>query len=202
MKESRGPAVLPEVNTLAEWDLIQRCRKGNSAAYELLVNRYQREAFIIARSLLLDSDEAADAVQDSFVRAWRSLGRLAEGSTFGPWFRTIVRNHCIDRLRSPNRKRRTEYTEYTVDRHGPKSQIRDPAQTSELTSLVRSALEELSSDHREILVLKEMEGLNYAEIAEALKIPDGTVASRLFHARAALKRVLLARGITAEDIAS
>lgn len=195
-------AVPDQVNASAEWELIQRCRRGSTAAYEQLVNRYQREAYVIARTLLLDNDEAADAVQDCFVRAWRSLGKLAEGSAFGPWFRTIVRNHCIDRLRSPNRKRRTEYTEQTVDRYGPRTQLRDPAQSSQLTNLVRSALEQLSADHREVLVLKEIEGMNYAEIAQVLQIPDGTVASRLFHARAALKRVLIARGITAEDLAT
>ncbi|MFW6079468.1 MAG: RNA polymerase sigma factor, partial [Gemmatimonadota bacterium] len=75
-----------------ERDLVARCRRGSTAAFEPLVREYEPPALAIARGMLGDADEAADAVQDAFVRAYRSLGRLREGSRFGPWFRTILRN--------------------------------------------------------------------------------------------------------------
>jgi RNA polymerase sigma-70 factor (ECF subfamily) len=184
----------------SEWDLVARCLAGSTGAFEPLVRRHEGTALVTARSLLGDPDEAADAVQDAFVRAYRTLGRLKPGSAFGPWFRTILRNLCVDRLRSPGRRRRS-LEEHVIDQRvwsepaGP-----DAAERHELSGFVQAALGKLSRDHREVLVLKEMEGLGYEEIATLLKVPKGTVGSRLFHARAALHKVLLAQGVTLEDV--
>lgn len=181
----------------SEWDLIQRCRRGSTAAFEPLVVRYQGQALAIAESLLLDKDDAADAVQDAFVRAFRGLGKLAEGSSFGPWFRSIVRNLCLDRLRSPAHRNRMDLSDQTIDRVAWTEPTRERGiEQGQLAAVVKDALATLSKDHREILVMKEMEGLRYDEIASALNISGGTVASRLHHARAAMKRALEARGIT------
>jgi RNA polymerase sigma factor (sigma-70 family) len=88
------------VDRRTEWDLISRCRRGSTAAFEPLVRAHEARALAVAEGMLGDVDDAADAVQEAFVKAYRSLRRLREGSTFGPWFRTILRNHCRDRLRS------------------------------------------------------------------------------------------------------
>src|SRR5687767_9312125 len=88
----------------SEWDLVSRCLAGSTGAFEPLVKRHEGPALVVARSLLGDPDEAADAVQDAFVRAYHTLGRLRPGSAFGPWFRAILRNLCLDRLRSPRRR--------------------------------------------------------------------------------------------------
>lgn len=188
------------MDTQAEWELIRRCRNGSTAAFEPLVRGYEGPALTTARMLLGDGDEAADAVQEAFIRAYRALGRLQEGSAFGPWFRGILRNLCLDRLRSPQ-ARRESWSPRTMDSHAwsePAGSVR--LERLEIANAVQTALEELSAEHRSVLVLKEMEGLSYVEIAEALGIASGTVASRLYHARAALKKVLVARGITLEDI--
>lgn len=188
------------MDTQAEWELIRRCRGGSTAAFEPLVRGHETPALATARMLLGDSDEAADAVQEAFIRAYRALGRLQEGSAFGPWFRGILRNLCLDRLRSPD-ARRESWTSRTMDARAwsePAGSAR--LERLELASAVQSGLAELSAEHRSVLVLKEMEGLSYAEIAEALGIPSGTVASRLYNARLALKKVLVERGITLEDI--
>jgi RNA polymerase sigma-70 factor (ECF subfamily) len=183
-----------------EWDLVARCLAGSTGAFEPLVRRHEGAALVVARSLLGDPDEAADAVQDAFVRAYRRLGRLRPGSAFGPWFRAILRNLCLDRLRSP-RRRGQPLDAYVVDErvwsepNGP-----DETERHELAGVVQAALLELSAEHREVLVLKEMEGLGYDEIARLVGIPKGTVGSRLFHARAALQDVLLAQGVTLEDV--
>jgi RNA polymerase sigma-70 factor, ECF subfamily len=188
------------VNAQDEWDLIRRCRSGSTSAFEPLVREHERRALAMARGYLGDADEAADAVQTAFVKAYRALGRLEEGSGFGPWFRVILRNHCRDLLRSPRRGHRP-WSDEVLDReawsepHGARG-----VEGEQLAAAVWQALAAVSAEHREILVLKEMEGLSYAEIAESTGIPAGTVASRLYHARAALKKVLVSRGISMEEI--
>lgn len=182
-----------------DWDLIARCRAGNAAAFEPLVRRHEGPAFAVAVSLLGDRDDAADAVQDAFVRAWAALGGLRPGSQFGPWFRTILRNLCLDRLRAPRRR------DVSLDAVGGRSLAderwaQSAAERHELSARVRAALARLAPEHREVLVLKEMEGLGYAEIAAALGIPEGTVASRLYHARAALKKILMEMRVSLEDL--
>jgi RNA polymerase sigma-70 factor, ECF subfamily len=181
-----------------EWELIQRCRRGSRASFEPLVRTHQRAALSIAEALLGNADDAADAVQEAFVKAFSALGRLRDGSSFGPWFRAIVRNHCRDRLRV-SRPPQEAWSEEVVD---PELWSEASAELSiereELADAVRSALAAISPEHREILVLKEMEELSYAEIAGIMQIPPGTVASRLYNARAALRKILLQRGVAIE----
>jgi RNA polymerase sigma-70 factor, ECF subfamily len=184
----------------SEWDLVARCLGGSSAAFEPLVRRHEGPALVVARSLLGDPDEAADVVQDAFVRAYRTMGRLRPGSAFGPWFRAILRNLCLDRLRSPVRRGQS-LDERVIDARVWSEPIAArAAEKGELAAAVQAALARLSAEHREVLVLKEMEGLGYQEIAAALGVPKGTVGSRLFHARAALQEVLLGQGLTLEDV--
>ena len=187
------------MDTALEWDLVRQCRRGSAAAYEPLVRHYERPAFAIARALLGDDDEAADAVQDAFIRAYNTLGRLRPGSGFGPWLRTILRNACLDRIR---RARRHEtWDADTIDTVAAAEATADEVVIrSQLTATLHEAMDTLSAEHRTVLVLKEMDGLSYAEISVALAVPPGTVASRLYHARAALKQALLSRGVTEKDM--
>jgi RNA polymerase sigma-70 factor, ECF subfamily len=188
------------MSTESEWTLIRQCRRGRPDAFEPLVLRYQGEALAIAEALLLDPDDAADAVQDAFVRAYRGLARLSEGSPFGPWFRAILRNRCLDRLRSVEHRRRDSLVEDVVTKHAWVEPVgTEQIEREHLAGLVHRALRTLSAAHREVLVLKEMEGLAYAEIAQALGVPEGTVASRVYHARAALRRALQDQGMTAME---
>lgn len=187
------------MDTETEWTLIVRCRSGSAAAFEPLVRTHEGRALAMATALLGDADDAADAVQDAFVKAYRGLGRLEEGSDFGAWFRTILRNRCVDGLRSAPRRRQVSLAPGAVDSHG----WTDPAGSSgiereELGQAVRAALGQLPAGHRDILILKEVEDMSYAEIALALGIPAGTVASRLYHARAALRRIVEAAGTRLE----
>lgn len=181
-----------------DWTLIRESRGGVTRAYGSLVRRYERGALAYAGALLGDDTEAEDAVQDAFVRAYRSLDRLEEGSAFGPWLRVIVRNLCLDRLKSARWRREREWPE-----EGPAPAAREPdahreVERAELARRVHEAVRRLSREHREVLVLREMDGLGYAEIARVLDVPGGTVASRLHHAREELKRALERDGITSE----
>jgi RNA polymerase sigma factor (sigma-70 family) len=178
-----------------EWDLIARCRAGSAAAFEPLVREHEARALAMAGALLGDEDEAADAVQDAFVKAYRALHRLEDGTDFGAWFRRILRNHCLDRLRSPSRRRRVRLEQRAVDAvQWAEAEGATTVEAHELAAAVRTALAGLSAEHREILVLKEIEDMSYAEIARTMGIPPGTVASRLHHARSALRRIVEAGG--------
>ncbi len=179
---------------------MKRSRAGSVAAFEVLVRDHEAPAHAIARTLLGDADDAADAVQDAFVRAWSSLHALEPGSLFGPWFRAILRNLCLDRLRSPKRRA----TSHGHARSGanswsePEGERR--AARSELRAALRAGLDELSPEHRIVLVLRELEEMDYSAIAKTIGVPPGTVASRLHHARTALRSVLERRGVTPEDM--
>jgi RNA polymerase sigma-70 factor (ECF subfamily) len=179
----------------SEWGLIDQCRRGRTAAFEPLVRAHQSSALALANGMLLDRDEAADAVQDSFVRAYEGLNRLAEGSAFGPWFRSIVRNLCLDRLRAKSRHRQESLTEEAAAAEWVAPVGTKRLEQRQLADDVWTALGKISPAHREVLVLKEMEGMSYAEIASTLKVAEGTVASRVFHARAALRKELIALGL-------
>jgi RNA polymerase sigma factor (sigma-70 family) len=191
------------VDTQTEWELIARCRNGSAAAFEPLVRTHEARALAMAEVLLGDADDAADAVQDAFVKAYGALGRLRPGSDFGAWFRTILRNHCMDRLRSAPRRRNVRLDARTTAGAGG-SEPEAPAalEREQFARRVHEALAEVSPEHREVLVLKEVEGMNYTEIAAALGIPQGTVASRLYHARAALRKAALAAGLAPEGAGS
>lgn len=179
--------------------MIRECRRGRTAAFEPFVVGYQAEGLAIAEGLLLDRDDAADAVQEAFVRAYAGLGKLAEGSAFGPWFRTIVRNLCLDRLRSASRRLSRPLTPDTEQEAWVEPVGTAHIEQAEVSARIREALGTIPVAHREVLVLREIEGLSYGEIARALGIPPGTVASRVFHARGALRRALLRGGMNAED---
>lgn len=184
-----------QVMEATEKDLVRLCRQGKTAAFEPLVRLHEGPSLGYATALLGDADEAADAVQDAFVQAYRALARLRPGSEFAPWFRTILRNVCLDRLRSPRLRRRAALDDRQVDTVAWSEPVAlERLERQALAEQLRTALQHLTDEHRGVLLLREVEGLSYAEIAHALDIPPGTVASRLNHARAALKKELLARG--------
>jgi len=139
-------------------------------------------------------DEARDAVQDAFIKAWESLHRFDITRPFGPWFFRILRNQCHDVIRSRRSRERHEVRDEQIEVR-PAGSSPDPArlhERSEASLLLWSALNELADEHREILVLKELQGFRYSEIADILEIPEGTVASRLYHARDGLREALVA----------
>jgi RNA polymerase sigma-70 factor (ECF subfamily) len=146
--------------------------------------------------MLGDDDDATDAVQDAFVKAYRSLAQLQQGHSFGPWFRSILRNRCIDILRSPARRDRVSLDDVTFAQRSWTQPVGTVAlEREQHAAAVTAALAQLTPEHRQILVLKEIEEMSYAEIASAMSIPPGTVASRLHFARHALRKVVESAGI-------
>jgi RNA polymerase sigma-70 factor (ECF subfamily) len=138
-------------------------------------------------------DEATDALQDAFIKAWKSLHRFDVSRSFGPWFFQILRNQCRDVIRSRQSRERLEVRDEHIEIRaaGPST---DPAclhERNEAGLILWKGLNALAHEHREILVLKELQGFRYSEIADILQIPEGTVASRLYHARDALREALV-----------
>ena len=137
-------------------------------------------------------EDAQDALQLAFIKTYDTLPRFDLSRPFGPWFFQILRNQCRDMLRSRKAKFKMEalderLEERPADAEGGPERAQ---QKNAARDLLWMGLEEIGTEHREILVLKELEGFRYAEIAQILEIPEGTVASRLYHARNALKGAL------------
>lgn len=182
----------PEV----ERELIRKCRNGGARFYEPLVRAYEPAGLRVAMAMMGNPDDARDALQEAFVKAYDSLARFDLSRAFGPWFFQILRNQCRDMLRS----RQARFSREALDERlelRPAAQDHGPERRRERSAareLLWKGLERIGEEHREVLVLKELEGFRYAEIAEILDIPEGTVASRLFHARRALKDALVDLG--------
>ena len=177
-----------------EREVVRMSKAGDPRSYEPLVRAYEGPGFRLAVGMLGDMDEARDALQDAFIKAWQSLHSFDITRPFGPWFFQILRNQCRDVIRSRQSRERHEVRNEQIDvlPAGASSDPRRLHERSEASLLLWKSLNTLGDEHREILVLKELQGFRYSEIANILEIPEGTVASRLYHARAALREALVA----------
>jgi RNA polymerase sigma-70 factor (ECF subfamily) len=176
-----------------EKDVVIEWKKGSKKAYEALVRHYMTDAFLIARGFVGDPDDARDLSQDAFVKAYQARDSFDANRPFYPWLYRILKNHCLNFLKRSARKTTSLYYEDNPDRERFTSASPTPLQhleREERKEIVRVAIENLSDDHREIILLKNFRGYSYAEIAETLDIPIGTVMSRLFYARKALKELI------------
>jgi RNA polymerase sigma-70 factor, ECF subfamily len=168
---------------------IQLCVKHRDpVGFEFLVQKYRREAFSHAFALLGNQDEALDACQDSFAKAFAAIPGLRELPQFYPWFYCILRNRCLNVL-----ARRQTSDRYREAQQHEAAQAMDAVTPEQLLEQredqqrVQRALKSLKPEHREILIMKYVQEHRYEEIAEILGIPRGTVMSRLYHARMTLR---------------
>ena len=184
----------PEV----ERELIRKCKAGGPRFYEPIVRAYEGPGMRLALGMMGNAEDAGDALQEAFVKAWVSLERFDGNRPFGPWFFQILRNQCRDLLRSRQARFRLETVDEKLESRpaGLESSPERDRQRRAATEMLWKGLERIGAEHREILVLKELQGLRYSEIAQILGIPDGTVASRLYHARRALRDALDDLGIS------
>jgi len=172
--------------------LIDLVLRGDSAAFSLLVRRYQDRLFTALVHIASSRDEAEDVAQEAFIQAYLKLASFERQSSFYTWLYRIAFNTAISRRR---RKRVETSIEQSKEAVGDEPADRgekphDRLMREERVDLIRRALGELSEEHRAILVLREMEGCDYEEIAEILDLPVGTVRSRLHRARLQLKEQL------------
>ena len=170
--------------------LLERCRRGDDLAWEALVRTYQASVYAVTRHYLRDPEEARDTAQEVFVRLYERLGSFAGGDTFKAWLLRAARNASIDRLR--RLKARPPATDVPAEDAALASDD-DPerdAQDEARSRLVRRAVSLLSDKNREVLLLKEIQGLKVEEVAEILGLPVGTVKSRSSRARIELASAL------------
>src|SRR5262245_35659671 len=162
---------------------INTCKAGDRDAFRYVVERYQAEAMGHALVILADREEALDAVQDAFLDAYQALERFDTSRPFYPWFYTILRNRCFKLLGVRRRNAVLSLDDALI--LAPVSGV-----SPEDRLALERALVELSADERELVTLRHLDGLSYDELAERLRIPRGTVMSRLFYARKRLREKL------------
>jgi RNA polymerase sigma-70 factor, ECF subfamily len=179
--------------------LVSRAKQGDTGAFDQLVLRYQKRFFNLAYRMLSQADDALEVTQDAFYQMFRNLGRFEEKARFSTWGTRIVINLCLN-LRK-KKKRRNVAGQMSLDDTGPDEDQRPLSEVlpdegespeerlhrTELSQAIEEGLAMLNDIHREIVVLRDIQGQSYQEIAEALELNEGTVKSRLARARIALK---------------
>jgi len=178
------------------------CQKGDSEAFEVLVERHQKRMLNVAYRMLGDYDEACDVVQEAFLAAYRAIGKFRREAKFSTWLFGIVVNHARNRIRQVEGRSRhearsiddpVESNEGSLPRELPdcgESAV-ERLEKKEIEARVQECIGTLEADQREVLILRDIQGFSYEEIGGLLKLADGTVKSRLFRARAALKDCLV-----------
>lgn len=189
--------------------VIQAVLDGDINAYELLVKEYEKNVYNLALRMVGNSEDAADMSQEAFIKAYNSLTSFRGDSKFSVWLYRIVSNVCLDYLRSRGRRQTVSLSTENDDGEDVEIDIADETQSPErlldrrLTrDAVRRGLAALPPEHRQILLLREIQGLSYDEIADVLGIEAGTVKSRIFRARKKLCAFLIKDGNIPEFVSS
>jgi len=178
-------------------ELIDRAQKGDRAAFRALVERHQRSAYSVAVAIVRDENDAREIVQEAFLRVYRGIGTFQGGSSFFTWLYRIVHNLAIDVMRKPGRREEGLEDEHAADEGTDLPLVArlggDPVQTlrrREIAERIQAALDALPPYHRGVIVMRELEGLSYEEMAGVMGVSKGTIMSRLFHARQKLQKAL------------
>ena len=168
-------------------ELTRRSQAGDTEAFGELVSKYSTKIFTMVYCILGDENDAWDLAQEGFLKAWRSIHRFEARSSFYTWLYSITMNLTIDSLRRKGRRQEVELDDAMPSfLPGP----RVNCERAEIREQVNAALAQLSPEHRAVVVLKEIEDMQYREIAEVLNVSMGTVMSRLFYGRKRLQSML------------
>jgi RNA polymerase sigma-70 factor (ECF subfamily) len=178
--------------------LIDKAKAGDIQSFEMLVEKHQKRIFNIALRVIGNHADAADLAQNALIRIYKSIGNFKEESSLSTWIYRITMNVCFDELRRrKNRKLISIEQEIQLDDGDVKRQLEsespqpsEAAEKKELKSIVRNAIEQLSDEHKEVIILRDLQAFSYDEIASILDLPVGTVKSRINRARSALKKIL------------
>jgi RNA polymerase sigma-70 factor (ECF subfamily) len=171
--------------------LVEEARTGSRAAFEALFHKYHRRAFAVALGVLKRPDDAQDVVQDAFIKVHKHIATFQGASSFYTWLYRIVMNLAIDHVRRTRKVVEWGDDVQISEAAGdgslvPRVEDDNPSKTvvrRELSDKIRQALDSLPEYHRAVILLREVEGMSYEEMAEVLDVPKGTIMSRLFHAR-------------------
>lgn len=183
-----------------EASLIRAAQQGDQSAFARLVEANQGRIYSLCYRMTGNSEDAADLTQEAFLNAWRGLGSFGGQAAFSTWLYRLASNACIDFLRREKRRMALSMTQ-EEDEEGRQTDLPDERwaperelERKELQTAVKEGLSTLSPEHRQVLLLRETEGLSYQEIAQCLSLEEGTVKSRIARARLALKEFLVKNG--------
>ena len=192
-----------------ELAVIRRVQKGDVNAFETLVSAYEKNVYNLALRMMGNAQDAEDMAQEAFLKAYNSLPSFRGDSKFSVWLYRIVSNVCLDQLRKKSKRPTVSLSMEDEDGEETQLDLPDTAQSPEellekkLTrEAVRRGLAQLPEDARQILLLREIQGLSYEEIGETLGLEPGTVKSRIFRARKRLCAFLLEDGNIPDSFAS
>ncbi len=187
--EASKPAEVSERHVDAQ--LVKRVQNGDEVAFRSLFDRYNRRAYAVAIGVVKNQQDALDVVQDAFIKVHKHIGNFKGNASFYTWLYRIVMNLAIDHVRKARKITDFDDGIHKDDAAGdgallPRIAESNPGKTvarREMTEKIQAALETLPEYHRAVILLREVEGLSYEEMAEVLEVPKGTIMSRLFHAR-------------------
>jgi RNA polymerase sigma-70 factor (ECF subfamily) len=174
-------------------ELIERCLRKENAAWEQIVARFRRRVFHIAYKFTGKHDEAEDLTQEIFLRVFKSLDKFNRDADFSTWLSSVARNHCIDHYRACKREREVLVHDLVAFDLAPAASGNPHRALEERDrgSFLRQGLDQLPDKLREAVVLRDLQGLSYQEMADRLALPEGTVKSRINRGREELARLLL-----------
>lgn len=173
--------------------LIERCLRQDNAAWDEIMGRYRRRVFHIAYKFTGKHDQAEDLTQEIFLKLFRSLDKFNRDADFATWLTSVARNYCIDHYRASKREREVmvedllAFDQAASSSGNPQRRLEE----SDRRSFLRAGLERLPDKLREAVVLRDLQGLSYQEMADRLGLPEGTVKSRINRGREELARLLL-----------
>lgn len=181
--------------------LVKLAKQGNQDAFASLMTSYEKPIYNLCLRMCRNTEDAEELTQTAFLKAWGALPRFQEDSTFFTWLYRLAKNTCIDFLRQEGRRNNTLHTVSLEQEDQSSAVIPDLRYLPEEEALKRDlrqsllrALDELSPEHRSILIQRELDGLSYQEIADLLELELGTVKSRIARARLSLRQILLRDG--------
>ena len=183
---------------MSDKKLIKRIKSGDMDAFSELVSLYEKKALSFTYRMLKNTAEAEDATQEAFLRVFDKIDTFRESSSFSTWFYTVLNNICLDILRKRARSADTvSINQTSPDDDEYELQLEDSApgpyeqlQKNTARELLEEALTKLSDEHRAVIIMRDINGLDYEEIAKVLGVSLGTVKSRIYRARLALRKIL------------
>jgi len=192
---------------ISDEQLVMRAKRGDMDAFGELVERYEQKIFNLAYRMMGDPEDGADMAQEAFLRAFKALRGFRGDASFSTWLYRVASNVCLDELRRRGRRGEVSLDNPVATEQGQlRREVRDTAagpaelvERREAEAAVHRAIGLLPDDYRAVVLLRDIEGLSYSDLAQVLGWPMGTVKSRLNRARARLREMLLSREPAASD---